>query len=379
MDTTHPLIWVTLGLGLTSLACGLGGEPEPEPGPSDNPFDAVAPAALPYAVDPGVERMRALYWMQALDDPRAVEDSPGLLIGVAAAADRLAVAFPSGQRAGYDVAWAEPGRPDWQKLELNDLDVDDVGAVSAARAPDDTVWFAFRKRTAPHTIRLWRWSLGADPVEVPFARVSDDADFPEHLDSCADLDVAVDPDGNVDLAYRQTTQTLYHARLAPGATEWTHTRVDDPDQYVYPFDGPNPYDLGCHVRLEHDESGQPNVVSLYRQLPADRLGAPIPRADLVGATRGWFRTPDGRWLAEGRRLSDGTGRQRREFGRTRGLELAAVEGSHTVSGPFVSEADVLGNRFDALHLVARPLRLVRDAQRLGGLDPRDVTDRKSVV
>jgi len=309
------------GALLLCLGCGPCDVPGSGGGDSDGGITSLvsdfAPSTLPFDVDPGLERMRGLYRMPALSNSEHVEDEPGLLIGVAASTEHAVVAFPAAERAGYDIAYAAAREP-WARAELNDLDVEDVGAVVATQAPDGEVWFAFRGRRGPHTINLWRWRPGGVPERVEFARVAP-AQLSEHLQSCPDIDLTVSADG-VDLVYRQSEREVRHAHLAPGERAWEDTSV-------VTLSEAEGHDIGCALRLDYDEGGVPNVLAWVRQGSTQGASESVEANTLMGQGRGWFRSHTGAWLPAGYFYDTGVGP--RPFG-VRGTDMVNVGGAHLI-------------------------------------------------
>lgn len=351
-------------VALFGMGVALGGSAgcdffdDPEPSEQALRVDELADAVLPFSVADGVERPRQLYWMQSKDDPRKVEDAPGLLVGVAAAADYAVVVFPSGERTGFDIAWAEVGET-WQRVELNDLDVTDVGTVAAATSLEGRVWIAIRERRAPQTIHVYNWRPGESPTEVAFERDQGPSQTPEYIESCRDVALGVDPSGNVDLVYRQGSADIYQARLGSGASSWTHTLVTTDKAATYPrVDG---MDVGCLIRLDYDESGYPNVVATRRVLPEpSQLSSPFPRQQMDPSIWGFFADANGQWLPAGFRGVNDAINHQRYFGSDEGPDLTHFGVTHLLSGPYVTRETLDGREHDVLAYRARSFRFDSD-------------------
>lgn len=334
-------------LALFFCACDQQDSDTPSTSGSD-PFEQFARPELPFAVHPEVERLRQKFTMAAPGSATHMEDEPGLMIGVATTYDTSIVVFPSGDREGFDLAWVQD-RKDWQREPLNDFSLEDVGTVTAVAAPRDTpaqtdhFWIAFRMRSAPHDIHLYRWAPGTPLESIAFERETAAA-LPAHLDSCEDVALGVSPSGELDVIYRVGLRRIVQARR--NANAWTSREVVS--AALQAELETQAAEIGCHLRVDYDDGGFPNIVALRRRLadaPSDiaEPGKTLPKTELDLSTVGFFSTPSGAWLAHGRRRTiDDRGPIM--YGPWLGLDIQRIGRTHILSGPFVHEREIDGKQ-----------------------------------
>ncbi|MBW2463368.1 MAG: hypothetical protein JRH11_17085, partial [Deltaproteobacteria bacterium] len=356
------IFFLVLAGVLALPACSLfdGGDDD---GPAVPEFvDRFPSATLPFAVWDGVEGMRNTYRVQFGEyaagnrfDPEGFEDEPGLLIGVVAHDDFVGVAFPPGDRGGFDMAWASPDEG-WQREPLSDLDPASIADVESAVMADGTVWTAFRPLDGGD-IRLVSWRRGESTTEHTFVRPDGPSIVPDHIGRCADLALMVAPDGTtLDLAYRQGDAgggtRIMHARTADGASTWEVKTVGADTNVRGRLSLPElpagALDVGCENRLGYDEARFPALLSMVRVFPDGPPGATIPVSSYATRYAGFFVDAQGQWRT--RRQMDTLGRLPQFIGPdpgpgtfpAYGIDLERAPGGHLVGGPAILDTTVPG-------------------------------------
>lgn len=213
-------------------------------------------------------------------------DVDGLMIGVAALPEHIAVVFPPADTDGFDLAIGGVRTP-WERVHVTDLALEDIGDVIAVGDPDaGRVWMAFREIAPPETLHLFSWTESRGVASHPeIVRSEGRSETHESFLRCPDLELLVDPGGDLDLFYRQSTadgrSAVMRAHGDGTSGSWeTQTVARSPDTETEFLEH-----TGCETMAAYDDFGMLQVLVMsqgfdpaeppfHEQFPA-RLGAGV--------------------------------------------------------------------------------------------------------